>query len=84
MAAAGLFVQQGNILSVTAYINPEKHTQKRKTNMIKIDPIIAVTDVEASSRWYQQVFEVRRTHGGKGRFAVLAAANNDILLCLYE
>ena len=24
--------------------------------MIKIDPIIAVRDVEASSRWYQQVF----------------------------
>jgi predicted enzyme related to lactoylglutathione lyase len=52
--------------------------------MAKLDPIIAVKDVEASSNWYQQVFEVKRTHGGKGNFAVLVAENDDILLCLHK
>jgi len=33
--------------------------------MIKIDPIIAVKDVEASSKWYQSVFGYRSMHGGK-------------------
>ncbi len=52
--------------------------------MIKIDPIIAVKDVEASSKWYQQVFGFRRLHGGKGRFAVLVSENDEILLCLHK
>ena len=28
-------------------------------------PLIAVTDVEASSRWYQQLLGLRSAHGGK-------------------
>ena len=52
--------------------------------MIKIDPIIAVKDVEASSKWYQQVFGFRRVHGGKERFAVLVSENDEILLCLHK
>ena len=52
--------------------------------MIKIDPIIAVKDVEASSKWYQQVFECRRVHGGSETFAVLVSENDEVLLCLHK
>jgi predicted enzyme related to lactoylglutathione lyase len=52
--------------------------------MTKIDPIIAVKDVDASSNWYQQVFGFRREHGGKDRFAVLVSENDEILLCLHK
>ena len=51
--------------------------------MTKIDPIIAVKDVEASSKWYQQVFGFGNAHGGKD-FAVLVSDNNEILLCLHK
>jgi catechol 2,3-dioxygenase-like lactoylglutathione lyase family enzyme len=52
--------------------------------MIKIDPIIAVKDVEASVRWYQQVFGFRRLHGEQGSFAVLVSDNDEIVLCLHQ
>jgi predicted enzyme related to lactoylglutathione lyase len=52
--------------------------------MIKLDPLIAVTDVERSVEWYRQVFDCERAHGGKGRFAVLESENNQVLLCLYN
>ena len=52
--------------------------------MIKTDPIIAVKDVEASSSWYQQVFECRRVHGGNDTFAVLVSENDEVLLCLHK
>jgi len=52
--------------------------------MIKIDPIIAVKDVEASSKWYQQIFGFRRAHGGNEKFAVLGSENDEILLCLHK
>jgi predicted enzyme related to lactoylglutathione lyase len=51
--------------------------------MTKIDPIIAVKDVEASSRWYQSVFGWRSLHGGK-EFDVLVSENDDILICLHK
>lgn len=51
--------------------------------MTKIDPIIAVRDVNESSRWYQSVFGCRRTHGGND-FAVLVDENNEILVCLHK
>ena len=51
--------------------------------MIKLDPIIAVKDVEASSNWYQQVFGFRRTHGGN-EFAVLVSEDDEILFCLHK
>jgi len=51
---------------------------------MKIDPIIAVKDVEASSNWYQQVFECRRIHGGNEAFAVLVSENDEVLLCLHK
>lgn len=51
--------------------------------MTKVDPIIAVKDVEASSKWYHEVFGFRSTHGGN-EFAVLVSENNEILLCLHK
>jgi len=51
--------------------------------MIKIDPIIAVKDVNASSKWYQSVFGFKRTHGGD-EFAVLEDENDEILICLHK
>lgn len=47
--------------------------------MTKIDPIITVKDVEASSSWYRQIFGFRKTHGGNG-FAVLVSDNDEIIL----
>lgn len=51
--------------------------------MIKIDPIIAVEDVNASAEWYQAVFGCHRAHGGD-EFAVLESKNNEVLLCLHK
>jgi catechol 2,3-dioxygenase-like lactoylglutathione lyase family enzyme len=50
--------------------------------MIKIDPIIAVKDVGASSKWYREVFGFRSVHEGKV-FAVLVSDDDEILLCLH-
>ncbi len=46
--------------------------------MTKIDPIIAVKDVESSSKWYQSVLGCRSMHGGK-EFDILVAENDEIL-----
>jgi uncharacterized glyoxalase superfamily protein PhnB len=51
--------------------------------MIKVDPIIAVKDVESSSIWYQQVFGFKRNHGGD-TFSVLVSDDNEIILCLHK
>ncbi len=51
--------------------------------MTKIDPIIAVEDVEASSKWYQSVFDCRSMHGGK-EFDILVSENDEILICLHK
>ncbi|MEZ4856308.1 MAG: VOC family protein [Gelidibacter sp.] len=51
--------------------------------MTKADPIIAVKDVTISSKWYEQVFGFRRTHGGN-EFAVLVTAHDDIVICLHK
>lgn len=51
--------------------------------MTKIDPIIAVKDVEASSEWYQAVFGCRSMHGGR-EFRVLVDENDEVLLCLHQ
>jgi hypothetical protein len=50
--------------------------------MIKIDPIIAVKDIEISSTWYQSVFNCRSMHGGK-EFDILTS-ENEILICLHK
>ena len=51
--------------------------------MAKVDPIIAVADVEKSSAWYQAVLGCRSMHGGK-EFDILVDANGDVLLCLHR
>lgn len=51
--------------------------------MTKLDPIIAVKDVDLSSEWYQKIFECRRTHGGSD-FAVLLLEDDEVLICLHK
>lgn len=51
--------------------------------MTKIDPIIAVKNVNESAKWYQSVFGCRRKHGDD-EFAVLENENNEILICLHK
>ena len=51
--------------------------------MTKLDPIIAVKDVEASSYWYQSIFDCRSMHGGKD-FDILVSENDEILICLHK
>ena len=51
--------------------------------MTKIDPIIAVINVESSTLWYQEVFGFKKNHGGKD-FAVLVSEDNEIILCLHQ
>lgn len=51
--------------------------------MTKTDPIIAVKDVEASSKWYQSVFGCRSKHGGN-EFDILVSENDEVLLCLHK
>jgi hypothetical protein len=51
--------------------------------MTKADPIIAVKDVEASSAWYQSIFECHSMHGGK-EFDILVSETDDVLICLHK
>lgn len=51
--------------------------------MTKLDPIIAVHDVEVSSRWYQTVFGCTSIHGG-GEFDVLKDKEDEVLICLHK
>lgn len=49
---------------------------------MELDPIIAVKDVEASSKWYQSLLGCRSLHGGKN-FDILVSEKGSILLCLH-
>jgi predicted enzyme related to lactoylglutathione lyase len=51
--------------------------------MTKLDPIIAVKNVEVSAKWYEQIFGFKNAHGGKD-FAVLVTENDDVILCLHK
>ncbi|MBX2884590.1 MAG: hypothetical protein KTR32_31845 [Granulosicoccus sp.] len=50
---------------------------------MKVDPIIAVNDVQASSAWYQALLSCVSIHGGS-EFDVLATSEGEILLCLHK
>lgn len=50
--------------------------------MTKLDPIIAVKDVEASATWYRDIFGFNNAHVDK-YFAVLTTQKNEIVLCLH-
>ena len=52
-------------------------------SMTELDPIIAVKDIETSSRWYQSVFGCRSMHGGT-EFDVLVSENDEVLICLHK
>jgi predicted enzyme related to lactoylglutathione lyase len=65
-------------------IKPEKYIHRRKNDMMaKLDPIIAVKDIRASSAWYQSVFNWRSLHGGED-FDILVSENDEVLLCLHQ
>lgn len=49
----------------------------------KLDPIIAVNDVELSSAWYQSVFGCKSLHGGK-EFDILVDESKEVLICLHK
>lgn len=50
--------------------------------MSKLDPIIAVNDVESSSLWYQQVFGCKSNHEGN-HFDILTL-DGEVLICLHQ
>ncbi len=50
---------------------------------MQIDPIIAVKDVEESSKWYRAVFGFTSMHGGS-EFDVLLSKEGKISLCLHK
>ena len=50
---------------------------------MKIDSIIAVKDIEASSKWYESIFECKNVHEGED-FAVLVSKEEEIILCLHK
>ena len=49
---------------------------------MKVDPIIAVKDVEASSNWYYEVFDLRSMHA-RTEFDILVDKNGEVALCLH-
>jgi predicted enzyme related to lactoylglutathione lyase len=51
--------------------------------MTKIDPIIAVKDIEKSANWYLNVFGFKRTHTGD-EFAILLDEDDEVALCLHK
>ena len=51
--------------------------------MTRLDPIIAVKDVEVSSIWYQKIFQLKKNHGGN-HFSVLVSDDDEIILCLHK
>ena len=51
--------------------------------MTRLDPMIAVKDVEASAAWYKEIFNFKNDHGGK-HFSVLVSDDNEIVLCLHK
>jgi catechol 2,3-dioxygenase-like lactoylglutathione lyase family enzyme len=46
-------------------------------------PIIAVNDVQESSRWYRQLLGCTNNHPGKETFDQLQDADGTVLLCLH-
>ena len=51
--------------------------------MMRPQPLIAVTNVEASSRWYQRLLGCRSAHGGK-EYDRLVSGDNRLILQLHH
>lgn len=52
--------------------------------MKRIWPIIAVRDVEFSSRWYQQILGCPNSHPGSAVFDQILDLDGTVLLCLHH
>lgn len=52
--------------------------------MTKIDPIIAVKDVDGSAKWYEKIFGFKNSSPKGHGFAVLKSETNEIVLCLHQ
>ena len=50
---------------------------------MKVDPIIAVKNVEESSKWYQEVFDCKSMHGGS-EFDILTTKDGEVFICLHK
>lgn len=50
--------------------------------MTKLEPMIAVKDVEVSAAWYSNIFGFNIVHDGV-HFSVLTNKDNEIVLCLH-
>ena len=51
--------------------------------MIRLDPIIAVKDVDDSASWYEAIFCFKNSSPKGHGFAVLKSETNEIVLCLH-
>ncbi len=51
--------------------------------MIKTDPIIAVNDVEQSSKWYKMLLGCESLHGGS-TFDILVDERKEVMFCLHK
>ncbi len=52
--------------------------------MVRPQPLIAVRDVEASSRWYQRLLGLKSAHGGKAYEQLVAAGQLVLQLHSFE
>jgi predicted enzyme related to lactoylglutathione lyase len=60
-----------------------RHGGKMRGTMMQLAPLICVQDVEASSRWYQQLIGCRSGHGGT-EYERLNAVDGRLLLQLHR
>jgi predicted enzyme related to lactoylglutathione lyase len=51
--------------------------------MTRLETIIAVKDVAKSSKWYQDLLNLKSNHGGDS-FEMLANENETVILCLHK
>lgn len=51
--------------------------------MTRLETIIAVKDVPKSSKWYQDLLNLKSNHGGDS-FEMLADKNGNVILCLHK
>ncbi|MCO6462442.1 MAG: hypothetical protein J5I59_13650 [Saprospiraceae bacterium] len=49
---------------------------------VKLDPILAVKDLNASASWYETLLAVRDIHGGN-HFKILVDESHEVILCLH-
>jgi hypothetical protein len=51
--------------------------------MTRLETIIAVKDVAKSSKWYQDLLNLKSNHGGDS-FEMLANENETVIVCLHK